>query len=134
MTHLDTSYLVDLLREAGRGEEGPASLMLGHLADEELGVSIHVVCELQAGAELSRDPAGERSRVGKLIALLALSIPDERFPTTYGRLLAELRRRGESISTMDLLIATAAVVDEAPLVTRNTRDYERVPGLHVRSY
>lgn len=134
MTHLDTSYLVDLLREAARGEEGPASLLLNRLANEELGVSIHVVCELQAGAELSRDPAGERSRVDTLIAPLAVSIPNERFPPTYGRLLAELHRRGEGISTMDLLIATAAVMDGASLVTRNTREYERVPGLDVLSY
>lgn len=97
-------------------------------------MSIHVLCELHAGAELSVDPAGERSRVDALVAPLALAVPDERFPRTYGRLLAELRRRREGISTMDLLIATAAVVDGAPLVTRNAREFERVPGLHVLSY
>lgn len=134
MTHLDTSYLVDLLREAARGHRGPASTCLEELADEELGVSVHVVCELQAGAELSADSARERSRVEELIAPLALSTPDERFPPAYGRLLAELRRRGETISTMDLLIATAAVVDRAALVTRNARDFERVPGLEVIAY
>lgn len=134
MIHLDTSYLVDLLREVSRGEEGPASAVLDDLGDEELGVSIHVVCELRAGAELSVDPAAERWRVEALVAPLALAIPDERFAGTYGRLLAELRRRGEGISTMDLLIATAAVVDGASLVTRNAREFERVPGLHVLSY
>jgi len=45
-----------------------------------------------------------------------------------------LRRRGEPISTMDLLIATAAVRDEAPLVTRNVKGFERVSSLHVSSY
>lgn len=134
MIHLDTSYLVDLLREVSRGEEGPASAVLDDVGDEELGVSIHVVCELRAGAELSVDPTAERSRVDALVAPLALAIPDERFAGTCGRLLAELRRRGEGISTMDLLIATAAVVDGASLVTRNAREFERVPGLHVLSY
>lgn len=134
MIHLDTSYLVDLLREVVQGEEGPAAAVLDRLGAEELGVSIHVVCELHAGAELSRDPAGERSRVEALVAPLALAVPGERFAATYGRLLAELRRRGEGIATMDLLIAAAAVVDGAPLVTRNAREFERVPGLHVLSY
>jgi len=134
VTHLDTSYLVDLLREAARGEEGPATARLETLADEELGVSVHVACELHAGAELSKNPTRERSRVEALLGPLALSIPDERFPPEYGRLLAELRRRGEPVSTMDLLIATAALIDGAALVTRNVREFERVPGLEVIAY
>jgi tRNA(fMet)-specific endonuclease VapC len=134
VTHLDTSYLIDLLREAARGEDGPATARLEGLADEELGVSLHVLCELHAGAELSGDPARERSRVESLVRPLALSVPDERFPAAYGRLLAELRRRGERISTMDLLIATSAIVEGAALVTRNAREFERVPGLIVLAY
>ncbi len=35
---------------------------------------------------------------------------------------------------MELLIAAAAIVDDAPVVTRNVRGFERVPGLHVLSY
>ena len=32
---------------------------------------------------------------------------------------------------MDLLIATAALVDAAPVVTRNVQDFSRIPGLEV---
>jgi predicted nucleic acid-binding protein len=42
--------------------------------------------------------------------------------------------RGATVATMDLLIATAAVAARAPLLTRNLRDFSRVPGLEVRSY
>jgi predicted nucleic acid-binding protein len=35
---------------------------------------------------------------------------------------------------MDLLIIIAAVLDDAPLVTRNLKDFSRVPGLRVLSY
>ena len=35
---------------------------------------------------------------------------------------------------MDLLIATAALRDDAPLVTRNVKDFSRVPGLRVLGY
>jgi predicted nucleic acid-binding protein len=134
VTHLDTSYLVDLLREAGRQEEGPATRRLEELSSEELRISVHEACELQAGAELSRDPAQERNRVEALLRPLGVVYPDERFPSAYGRLLAELQRRGESISTMDLLIATSAIVEDAAILTRNAREFERVPGLHVLSY
>ena len=35
---------------------------------------------------------------------------------------------------MDLLIATAAIPDEAALLTRNARDFQRVSGLRVLKY
>jgi tRNA(fMet)-specific endonuclease VapC len=132
LIHLDTSFLVDLLRGGSRAE--PAQALLAELGDEELGVSIHVVCELSAGAELARDPEAERTRMLSLVEPLAWAQPDERFPRIYAELLAALRHRGEQIATMDLLIATAAVCHDAPLVTRNVKDFERVPGLRVLSY
>ena len=134
MTHLDTSYLVDLLREMRRGEPGPASALLDSLADETLAVSVHVACELYAGAELSAAPEGERGNIDALLAALEVVQPDDGFPQRYGRVLAELRKRGQSISTMDLLIATSALAHGATLVTRNARDFDRVPGLMVRGY
>ena len=134
MIHLDTSFLVDLLRERARGAGGPAHQLLETLAEDELAISVHVACELRAGAELSRAPAKERTRVAALCSVLEIIPIDERFPLAYGRLLAELRRRGEAISTMDLRIATAARVDGARLVTRNVRNFERVPALDVIGY
>jgi len=35
---------------------------------------------------------------------------------------------------MDLLIAAAARTHDAPVVTRNAREFERVPGSNVLSY
>ncbi|HEY7878509.1 MAG TPA: type II toxin-antitoxin system VapC family toxin [Gemmatimonadaceae bacterium] len=134
MIHLDTSFLVDLFREHARAKDGPAHRLLDTLADEELAICVHVACELHAGADLSSATAREHARVDTLCSTLEIVQTDERFPREYGRLLGELRRRGESIGTMDLLIATAARVDDARLVTRNVRDFERVPGLQVVSY
>jgi tRNA(fMet)-specific endonuclease VapC len=131
VTHLDTSFLVDLLREGARGGEGPAHDALDRLPDQELVVSVHVACELFSGAELSADPARERERLGALLRALQVVYPSDRFAARYGSVLAELRHRGETVSTMDLLIGTAALVDGSALVTRNARDFERLPGLHV---
>ena len=35
---------------------------------------------------------------------------------------------------MDLLIATAAVEAGEPLLTRNRKDFERIPGLEIVAY
>lgn len=44
-----------------------------------------------------------------------------------GRWRRELRRRGMTLSVPDALIAAAADTLEAPLLTRNARDFEQLP-------
>jgi tRNA(fMet)-specific endonuclease VapC len=132
--HLDTSLLVDLLREAARGTEGPASRFLASVQDEELGISVFVASELAAGAAMSTRPTREKRRVDQLCEGLHTDYPDERFPSTYGSLLSLQERTDGRISTMDLLIATSALVAGASLVTRNAKDFSRVPGLDVLTY
>lgn len=134
MIHLDTSFLVDLLRETAGQTEGAASRFLATLEAEELGMSVFAACELSAGAEMSKKPSEERRKVERLCSSLRMDYPDERFPAAYGSLLAWQGRHGGRISTMDLLIATSAVVVGAPLVTRNARDFGRVPGLDILVY
>ena len=135
MIHLDTTFLVDILREQRRERFGPASAFLEGLPEDDmLGVSVHVVCELMAGVQAAGAPAGEVDRISRLCDALVICYPDERFAAEYGRLLSGIRASGTSIDTMDLLIATAAVLDRAPLVTRNARHFSNVPGLVVESY
>jgi tRNA(fMet)-specific endonuclease VapC len=52
----------------------------------------------------------------------------------YARIRAELERRGAPIGNMDLLIAAHALAEKAVLVTHNTREFERVPGLVVENW
>jgi predicted nucleic acid-binding protein len=78
---------------------------------------------------------GGREAQGGLDLLDArVAYPDERFPPAYGSLLAWQERHRGRISTMDLLIATSAVVAGASLVTGNLKAFSRVPGLEVVSY
>lgn len=134
MTHL--GYLIPGGLASGEPPEPqrPATALLARLGEEELRVDLHVVCELLAGAEMAARPSMERPRVHDLCACLEVVYPDQRFPPVYARILATLERTRQRIATMDLLIATAALVDAAPLVSRNTRDFARVPGLELVGY
>lgn len=135
MIHFDTSFLIDLLRERRREENGPAHRLLSTFSGtEEAAVSIHAVCELYVGVELSRRPREEQERVEYLLSTLSVSVPGETFPPTYARLLADLRARGAIVATMDVLIATAALCAGVPLVTGNRDHFERIPGLEVITY
>jgi tRNA(fMet)-specific endonuclease VapC len=132
--HLDTSFLVDLLRERTRGAEGPASAFLARHLDDELRTSLLVACELMLGVERSDRGGEERRRVEEVLSVVAVTLPTSALAPVYGRVLASLQRRGEVIATMDLLIALTALVDGAPLVTRNAAHFERVPDLRLLEY
>ncbi|MBI4455111.1 MAG: type II toxin-antitoxin system VapC family toxin [Acidobacteria bacterium] len=134
MIHLDSSFLVDLLRETARKQSGPATAFLNSVKGQELGISVFVACEMFAGAELSHRPSTEAQRIRQLCEALHLEYPDKRFAPLYGKLLAKLEHTGQGISAMDLLIATTAMLSSALLVTRNLKDFSRVPGLQVTNY
>ena len=135
MIHLDSCALIDLLREERRERPGPVFEALEALDDREtLAVSVHVVCELRSGAELFKRPTKEHALLDELLAPLVVVYPDARFAPTYSKLLASIRRSGQSVAAMDLLIATAAIIDDAELLTKNVKDFAKVPGLRLVEY
>jgi predicted nucleic acid-binding protein len=134
IVHLDTSFVVDLLRETGRKTKGPASAFLASHLEDELKVSLFAACELLLGVELSDRSAEERRRVEEILAKIPVALPSAALASVYGRILAGLQRRGQIIATMDLLIATSALVEGVPLVTRNVSHFERVPDLRIIGY
>ena len=89
---------------------------------------------MRAGAELASKPLREHEELDRLFEGLLITYPDARFAPLYARLLAAMERNGQRITAFDLLIATAALLDDAPLVTRNMKHFSRVPGLRVIGY
>lgn len=88
-----------------------------------------VVAELLFGA--AKSAYGART-MATLQAFLApfLSLPfDDAAAQVYGPLRADLAQRGALIGPNDLLIAAIALTHGLTLVTHNTREFSRVPGL-----
>ena len=52
----------------------------------------------------------------------------------YGKLRAELERRGERIGPYDLQIAAHALALRATLVTNNEKEFRRVSGLKIENW
>jgi tRNA(fMet)-specific endonuclease VapC len=48
-----------------------------------------------------------------------------------GRVLADLRKRGETIEIRDLFVGCICKISGMPLITRNLKHYRRVHGLKV---
>jgi tRNA(fMet)-specific endonuclease VapC len=126
----------DLLpsEEALDHNEGPARAFLEAHPEVPLAISVLVAAELEAGAACARDPDAGRAALGPLPRAVEQVEIGRNFPACCGGLSGELRRRGETVATMDLLVATAALLDGAALVTGNVKGFERVPGLEVLRY
>jgi tRNA(fMet)-specific endonuclease VapC len=53
---------------------------------------------------------------------------------SYGKIYQRLRASGQMIGTNDLWISAIAITNKLPVVTRNTAEFTRVPGLQVVGY
>lgn len=99
----------------------------------EIGVSSVVAAELAYGVAKS---GSERNRQALEMFLAPLEIMpfDEGAVWRYGELRADLERRGESIGSLDTMIAAHALSLSAMLVTNNMREFCRVKGLHLENW
>lgn len=99
-----------------------------------IGVSVITVSELRYGAEKSARPEQNTQALDQF--LLPLEVVDFGAEATkeYGRIRADLEKRGTPIGPLDTLIAAHAASLGAVLVTNNTREFERVPGLKLEDW
>ena len=102
--------------------------------DEPILVSSIVKGELFFGAIKSRDPATTLALQREFLCRFG-SLPfDDQAAEAYGRIRADLERRGATIGANDLMIAATALANHATLVTHNTAEFSRVPDLAVEDW
>jgi tRNA(fMet)-specific endonuclease VapC len=122
---LDSNTCVHYLRRRG----SPVAARLMATPPEVIFLCSIVKSELQYGALRSNDPAKALGALGEFFGQF-LSFPfDDQAAVEAGRIRAELATRGTPIGANDLLIAAIAIANDLTLVTHNTREFQRVPGL-----
>jgi tRNA(fMet)-specific endonuclease VapC len=103
-------------------------------AANELAMSVITLGELRFGAEKSQS----RERATAVIQQLESLIPPSSLPEAagehYGQIRAMLQRTGMVIGNNDLWLAAHARAEGWILVTNNTREFVRVPGLQVENW
>ena len=100
----------------------------------DLGLSTMTLAELEYGAAKSQFPARNQTALAAFILPLDVVPFDAAAAIAYGPIRATLERQGTPIGAMDLLIAAHAVSLGVTLVTNNTREFGRVPGLQVENW
>jgi predicted nucleic acid-binding protein len=74
-------------------------------------------------------------RISDLIDQVVVLAVDREAAEIFGELDHQLARAGRPVPFTDLLIASVLLRHgEARVVTRNARDFERIPGIEVVNY
>lgn len=131
MAILDTDCLVGLIRGH---PEALRKLALLASQGEPVATTAVNVAELFRGAHLARDSERALTRVRAVLAPLAVLPLDAQAGEEYGRIVADLERRGKPVGHMDSMIGAVSLLAGEKIVTRNARNFSRVPGLTVESW
>src|SRR5699024_10675414 len=124
---LDTNAIIALL-----GGREPLLSRVRACRPRDVVVSAIVTYELLYGAYKSRNREKNLAKVAALqFESLALDDEDARHA---GEIRATLERAGSPIGPYDLLIAGQTRARSLTLVTRNTGEFQRVPGLSIENW
>jgi len=99
----------------------------------EIGLCSVVAAELAYGVAKSGS-ARNRQALEMFLAPLIILPFDDAAVWAYGNLGAELERKGTPIGALDTMIAAHALSQQSTLVTNNTREFARVPGLALENW
>lgn len=126
---LETTFLIDLEREAARRIPGPAHELLARHPRHRLHITPTIAGELAAGTSMA-----DRARWEEFVAPFNVLALGRDSCWEYGNAHRYLQAQGLLIGANDLWIAAAGLAYGMPVVSRNARHFARVPGLQVVSY
>jgi tRNA(fMet)-specific endonuclease VapC len=134
MIHLDTNVVIALLN----GRNPAVRARFDAILATRTGVAMSVIVyhELMYGAAHSARRQANEDKIalfvaGARIALLPFAESDA---AMAAHIRAHLRHSAAPIGPYDVLIAAQALCAGATLITANTREFQRVPGLSVTDW
>lgn len=127
MACLDTNIIIDILKNEKNTLKKIKEL-------EEKGVELSITAinsfELFKGSLRSSQKEATKILLELLSNLKILSF-DFKASEKAAEIFEELRKKGETIDALDLMIASIVIVNNETLMTKNTRHFERMSGLKI---
>lgn len=118
---IDSDIVVDFLRRQ-------SNTLLGALSHFSCHLTAITVYEIEVTAIKSARQTEQFGQVLQWLTILPLDVTAARQAAAIQR---ALQQQGQVIGLPDTLIAGICQVQQMPLLTRNTRHYQRVTGLQV---
>jgi tRNA(fMet)-specific endonuclease VapC len=126
---LDSNSLIHALKGAGRVRQRLLA------CDPTLvAVPSVVAFEIEYGTLKSANPERRRRELRLLLNTVRILPFDLEAAEIAAGLRVHLEQRGETIGQMDFMIAATAVSSGCVLVTHNTAEFGRVPGLQTEDW
>ncbi len=127
---LDTNVFVQYLS----GRSPSLRTRLDDQSPDAIAVCAVVKAELRYGAYKSQQTDKTLQAQNVLLNQL-YSLPfDDAAAEIYGQIRTDLERKGTPIGANDLLIAAMAIANQLILVTHNTAEFNRIPGLMIEDW
>ncbi len=127
---LDTNICIYIIKKKPAGVfEKFKSLSIG-----SIGISSITLAELQYGIMKSSSPEKNQEALDKFITPLEIIDFDYNATIEYGKIRADLERKGTSIGPLDTLIAAHAKSLDLILVTNNEKEFERILELKLENW
>ena len=128
---LDTSIIIDLLRK----RKDVAQFIASHKEDAFITSSI---CEeeILVGVYLSQEKYKQERKQEQMElfdSFHEIVEFDREQANIAGKIKAELIKTGKMIDDLDILIAAAAIANQATLITHNVKHFGRISNLQVQS-
>ncbi len=98
---------------------------------EGIAVSTAAMAEIFEGAYVLAAPSAGLMTYRRILAGCTVLDVTEPIAETFAKVRFALRKQGNLIPDMDLLIAATALAFDLTLLTRNRRHFNRVPGLRL---
>lgn len=92
------------------------------------------VAELEYGVQNSQQVDRNRMALFKFLSPFEVLGFTDQDAAAYGRMRAELKKRGSQFGPLDMLIAAQALSREMVLVTNNTHEFNQVDGLVLEDW
>jgi tRNA(fMet)-specific endonuclease VapC len=100
----------------------------------DCGVSTVSFYELYSGIVRCRHPALEQIKVERLIQPMSLIPFDEEAAKRTAEIRWHLEQNGQMIGPYDLMLGGQALALDMILVTHNTKEFQRIPGLMLEDW
>jgi tRNA(fMet)-specific endonuclease VapC len=130
MYFLDTNICIYYLR----GIYNSVEEKLKSIPIHEIKIPIIVKAELLYGIEKSKLKESNKNVYRKFIGAFEIINLDDEALNQYAKIRLKLEKDGTVIGSNDLLIASITLARGGTLVTHNTKEFKRIPGLMIEDW
>jgi tRNA(fMet)-specific endonuclease VapC len=99
-----------------------------------VGISSISVSELYYGACKGKKKRENFNRLEEFLFPFEILAYDENAAREYGKVRAQLEKKGQLIGPLDMLIAAHAMSRKLIVITNNTREFKRIRSLQVENW